>query len=254
MRLRLVLKGPQRLAEAERERILETGGIVIGRSVDADWSIPDPERILSKAHCRIEKDDNRFVLTDTSTNGVRINDEPVGFGLSRMLENGDVIKLGDAVIVAAIDGRESAEFEGQESIKVLEIPDGPFGDDNAVFANTEPLAAANESRPQSPAPAEPVLDDWWERESETAPGADLKSVDILPKENGVAKQDINATKELLGSPSGGVASVVRLGGDLNLNTFARAVDSAALVLTESERQKFHGRLLEILRDSDEGRI
>ena len=85
MRLRLVLKGPDRLMGAQTVRTLAEGSIVVGRAPTADWVLPDPNRVVSKAHCRIDKDISGFVLTDTSTNGIHINDEPVRFGLPRQI-------------------------------------------------------------------------------------------------------------------------------------------------------------------------
>ena len=90
MKLKLILKGPERLMGAQIEKTLENGSLVVGRSPAADWVLPDPERIVSKAHCRIDTDFSGFVLTDTSTNGVFINDDPVGFGLPRLLGDSDV--------------------------------------------------------------------------------------------------------------------------------------------------------------------
>eukprot|EP01035_Chromulina_nebulosa_P005711 gene5711-7740_t len=102
MKLRLLLRGPGRLLSAIPEKILESGHIVIGRSPEADWMIPDIDRVISKLHCRIDATVRGFLLTDTSTNGIRINDIPVGGGLPSPLSNGDVLMLGDAIISVEI--------------------------------------------------------------------------------------------------------------------------------------------------------
>ena len=109
MRLRLVLKGPDRLMGAQTVRTLAEGSIIVGRAPTADWVLPDPNRVVSKAHCRIDKDISGFVLTDTSTNGIHINDEPVRFGLPRQIADGDVIMLGDAIVVAHIDSGKAMQ-------------------------------------------------------------------------------------------------------------------------------------------------
>ncbi|MFC6486418.1 FHA domain-containing protein [Nitratireductor sp. GCM10026969] len=226
----------------------------MGRSADADWSIPDPERILSKAHCRIEKDFNGFVLTDTSTNGVRINDEAVGFGQPRTLASGDVIKLGDAVVIAAIDDAPSFPANGTDTAGAGngatggEVLDGPFGGDDDVIAGPSQPGSGN----PEPAPAEsaaPVLDDWWQPDVGTAQGSMTKPVDIPPREGKGAARNSHTGEDSVRSHNGAVASLLRMGGNSDLNTFARAVESAALILSEDERQKFNDRLLALLRES-----
>ena len=47
---------------------------------DNDWVLPDPERLLSKHHCLIEQRSGAWVLTDTSTNGVYLDNSPVAVG------------------------------------------------------------------------------------------------------------------------------------------------------------------------------
>jgi predicted component of type VI protein secretion system len=102
MQLRLILRGPTRLLNAIPEASLTAGSLIIGRSPDADWTIDDPERVLSKAHCRIDRTDRGFTVVDTSTNGVRINNVAIPRGLPTPLGSGDILMLGDALISAEI--------------------------------------------------------------------------------------------------------------------------------------------------------
>ena len=93
----------------------EEGG-TIGRSLNNDWILPDPDKFISGKHATIDCKGGVYYLADISTNGVYINDErdPVGQGNPRRLFNGDHLHFGDFEIVVTID-------EGEE----LDIPDEP---------------------------------------------------------------------------------------------------------------------------------
>ncbi len=83
------------LPEQDASRVLETGSLTIGRGLENDWVLPDPERVISKQHCVIREEGGRYLLTDTSSNGVYLNaaDEPVGRGNSITLEDGDRLRI-----------------------------------------------------------------------------------------------------------------------------------------------------------------
>ena len=86
----------------------EEGG-TIGRSLQNDWILPDPDRYISGKHATIDYQGGAYYLADTSSNGVFINGdcEPLGKGNPRRLFNGDVIRFGDFVINVKIEGGES---------------------------------------------------------------------------------------------------------------------------------------------------
>lgn len=86
----------------------EVGG-TIGRSLQNDWVLPDPDRYISSRHATIDYQAGAYYLADTSSNGVFVNGdcEPMGKGNPRRLFNGDVIRLGDFVINVKIDAGES---------------------------------------------------------------------------------------------------------------------------------------------------
>jgi len=88
MRLRIIRTSGN---GAERERIIGREALVIGRGDDCDWVLPDPERTLSKHHCEVAFQGAVYMLRDTSTNGVFLNDsaEPVGRGKAVVLKHGD---------------------------------------------------------------------------------------------------------------------------------------------------------------------
>lgn len=86
----------------------ESGG-TIGRSLQNDWILPDPDRFISGRHASIDYKGGIYYLIDTSTNGVYINGdcEPIGNGNPRRLFNGDTLRFGDFEIVVSIDSGES---------------------------------------------------------------------------------------------------------------------------------------------------
>jgi len=86
----------------------ESGG-TIGRSLQNDWILPDPDRYISGRHATIDFKGGMYYLADTSSNGVYVNDEvePIGKGNPRRLFNGDRLRLGDFEIEVTVDSGES---------------------------------------------------------------------------------------------------------------------------------------------------
>jgi len=86
----------------------EEGG-TIGRSLQNDWILPDPDRFISGRHATIDFKGGIYYLVDTSSNGVYINGdcEPLGKGNPRRLFNGDTLRFGDFEMVVSIDSGES---------------------------------------------------------------------------------------------------------------------------------------------------
>ena len=98
---------------------LEQGTLTLGRGSDQDWVLDDPERTVSKSHCRIDCSADGFLLTDLSTNGVFVNNDPMplGRGHARPLADGDQIVLGPYQFQVAI----GTESEAPPPI----VPEGP---------------------------------------------------------------------------------------------------------------------------------
>jgi predicted component of type VI protein secretion system len=86
----------------------EEGG-TIGRSLQNDWILPDPDRYISGRHATIDYKGGMYYLADTSSNGVYMNDErePVGKGNPRRLFDGDHMRMGDFEFEVRIDQGES---------------------------------------------------------------------------------------------------------------------------------------------------
>src|SRR5262249_14313936 len=76
-------------------------------SADNDWVLPDPLRYVSAHHARVEFRGGHYYLEDISTNGVFVNDDerPLAKALpnGHMLKTGDIVRMGEYQIVAAIE-------------------------------------------------------------------------------------------------------------------------------------------------------
>ncbi|MGI9265023.1 MAG: type VI secretion system-associated FHA domain protein, partial [Gammaproteobacteria bacterium] len=93
-----------RITSAEKDilgpdstRVFGVHGGSIGRAPDNEWPLPDPRHYLSAHHAIIDYQGGGYYLTDTSTNGVFVNDsdQPVGKGTPLRLYDGDRIAMGD---------------------------------------------------------------------------------------------------------------------------------------------------------------
>lgn len=86
----------------------EDGG-TIGRSLQNDWILPDPDRYISGRHATIDHRGGMYYLADTSSNGVYMNGEvePIGNGNPRRLFDGDRMRFGDFEFEITIDKGES---------------------------------------------------------------------------------------------------------------------------------------------------
>jgi len=100
----------------------EDGG-TIGRSLENDWILPDPERFLSGKHATVDCQSGSYYLADVSSNGVYLNDaiEPLGNGNPRRLFNGDRIRMGDFEFLVTLDEGEDLDMPPPEPMTV--VPD-----------------------------------------------------------------------------------------------------------------------------------
>ena len=104
MPLTLTVINYQDRATEHSTKTIDHDPLTIGRATDNDWVLPDPEMVLSRRHCIIERRDDTYLLTDTSVNGVFINhsEERVGKNNSAVLNDGDTLALGQYVIQVSI--------------------------------------------------------------------------------------------------------------------------------------------------------
>jgi type VI secretion system FHA domain protein len=104
-------------------RVFREEGGTIGRSLENDWILPDPDKFISGKHATIDFQTGAFYLADVSTNGVYVNDEdaPLGKGNPRRLFDGDRLRMGDFVFVVSLDEGEGLEMPPPEPMTV--VPD-----------------------------------------------------------------------------------------------------------------------------------
>ncbi|TWB56715.1 type VI secretion system-associated FHA domain protein TagH [Nitrospirillum viridazoti] len=107
--LRVISAGDCSISEGET-RVCDGASFTIGRGAENDWVVNDPQRHLSKQHCRIELRGQTYFVTDTSTNGVYVGGAaaPLGRGNSQPVNDGDVINLGPCTLRLEISDQPSA--------------------------------------------------------------------------------------------------------------------------------------------------
>jgi type VI secretion system FHA domain protein len=195
----LILTLDSRQPGARREsRTFNDGTMSIGRGAGNDWVLQDPDRLLSKTHCMISLEGSRYVLTDTSTNGVFINGarEPTARDSRAFLTDGDVFRLGDytvtvteaetapaprAAAAASAFGSANAPLRGSDPFG--DAGDDPFGGEPgtvfhhpvskpppaAAFRTEDPFAAASAGRASSIDPDDDLFSGITPSESWTGP-------------------------------------------------------------------------------------
>ncbi|TPE49100.1 type VI secretion system-associated FHA domain protein TagH [Amaricoccus solimangrovi] len=104
------------LVEAPRPQIVrrmslrEDEEIVIGRGAGADWRIEDPDNYVSRAHCTVSGRGGGYMVTDTSSGGLFVDDasRPLGPGRPLALRDGMRLRLGDYVMRVELDAAPAA--------------------------------------------------------------------------------------------------------------------------------------------------
>jgi type VI secretion system protein len=116
LKLRVISDHYKALGKRSSQLFGVTGGR-IGRAQDNDWILPDPDRYVSSHHCKVSFKAGKWVLEDTSTNGVFINgsDSPASLEGPYTLQDGDRLRLGDYEVLVSIDDRNdfSPDASGQ---------------------------------------------------------------------------------------------------------------------------------------------
>ncbi len=176
-------------------------GGTLGRSPQADWSLPDPERVISGVHARVLWVDGQYAIEDPSTNGLFINrsNQPLGRGNRQPLSEGDLLRLGDYEVAVALSGptavtpqRSQPQPQERHSDSSLSPFNSriepPLSDVDSWLkpAPAKPVAAASIA-PASPLeehfapPAVQIPDDWqWRFDGmdEPAPQPSLAEVAV----------------------------------------------------------------------------
>jgi type VI secretion system protein len=126
MRLILnVTSNKRSISDSVNRVIFDHHGGGIGRAQDNACVLPDPERFISSQHAVIEFHDDAYLLTDTSVNGVYLNnsDQSVGNDNSVRLSDGDCLTMGDYELRVTIEPETAAESdEMKPSVSPWGIP------------------------------------------------------------------------------------------------------------------------------------
>jgi len=114
----------------------------IGRAQDNACVLPDPERFISSQHALIQFQDDAYLLTDTSVNGVYLNDsdQPVGKDNTVRLRHGDCLTMGDYELRVIIEPETGT---AADEVKPLASPWGvpdSRGSAPGIFDGNEPHA------------------------------------------------------------------------------------------------------------------
>jgi type VI secretion system FHA domain protein len=106
--------------------VIGVGGGGIGRANDNDWVLPDPLRYLSAHHARIQFKHGNYLLLDTSTNGVYVNEDaaPIGRRGTHQLRHGDILRFGNYLVGVSIDVEPGQD--APEASSIFPVSAQPF--------------------------------------------------------------------------------------------------------------------------------
>lgn len=146
--------------ELGTDRLVKFGrdGGSIGRADGNDWILPDPTRIVSSRHARIDCKKGRYYLVDTSKNGVFVNggDQSVGSTKPRVLDNGDRLRIGSYEIMVSIEEDDSMEIKASGSAYNSVLQEQS---DVAKKGNGDGTARHQASQSSQPEPTTPATAD-----------------------------------------------------------------------------------------------
>ncbi|OUJ16192.1 type VI secretion system-associated FHA domain protein TagH [Acetobacter sp. DsW_063] len=92
---------------------VQSDRVTLGRGAGCDWVLVDPQRLLSKRHCEIVRQQARWMVTDLSSNGMTVNGRLLPPGVPCELRDGDRIGFGSYEIDAKLV--EAANPSGDEA-------------------------------------------------------------------------------------------------------------------------------------------
>src|SRR5512145_1086900 len=84
-------------------------GFEIGREQHLDWTLPDPNRVISGRHCEIRYEKGGYWLFDVSRNGTFLNNAESRMKSPHRLQSGDRLQIGHYLIAVDVQAVEAAE-------------------------------------------------------------------------------------------------------------------------------------------------
>jgi type VI secretion system FHA domain protein len=182
LKLRVISDHYKSLGPRRSQLFGVTGGTV-GRASNNDWVLPDTNNFVSSHHAKVIFRAGKWLLEDTSRNGVFLNssDQPLAQTGPAKLEDGDRLKIGEYDVLVSID--EHSDFSPDASGQ-MPLPSA-LRDVSSAHSKRSRKPASNHGTFRSePAPAEVKLDSYLE--------PDLDVTDLLVPARRSEKKDILA--------------------------------------------------------------
>jgi type VI secretion system FHA domain protein len=208
--------------------------LTVGRDENNDLVLSDEQRGISTEHCRIERIDRGYTVTDRSRNGTFLNDDTVAIGPDKHppLDAGDLIRIGAFALhvvsvqapvplsvleepdlppaVPEVDVSSEPSFPGPaQSMWPLDDDDEEPAEDMTFRGAAGRNAFADHLRPEASAFVAPVvgherIPDDWEFSTETPP-RDIGRIDRPPPAAG-SEPSLIDKPALIEKPAGDPAS------------------------------------------------
>jgi type VI secretion system protein len=103
--------------------------MTLGRSPQNDVVLPDPDQLISKAHCVLEDHGGRIVVLDLSSNGTFLNYGKVPLGRNPTpLNDGDVLSIGLYELVVGISDVDVPDPMDLPPLGQPDMPLPPLGE------------------------------------------------------------------------------------------------------------------------------
>lgn len=118
----------------------------IGRSDLCEWTLFDEERFISKKHAEIFFQNNQFYVSDSSTNGIYINNTSnlLGSGNSHILKLGELLIIGEYQIVVDDISLNSSSPQQASNNDLLDLVMGTESSENSNN-DLDPLSYHNKN-------------------------------------------------------------------------------------------------------------
>lgn len=113
-------------------------GFDIGREQHMDWTLPDPNRVISGHHAQIRYENGAYWLHDVSRNGTMVNGAPGRVQSPYRLNNGDRLQIGHYFVRVMITGGAEQPM-AQPQYQPAYAPPPPGGDIWGVDASAAPV-------------------------------------------------------------------------------------------------------------------
>lgn len=266
--LEIVSHHARMLGKARTKSFGQDGG-TIGRSLEADWPLPDGQCYLSNRHASIDFRSGSYYIVDTSKNGVFVNDaeDPVGRGKPQRLFPGDRIRIGDYEMTVSIenadDTREtlldSSHIDPVDARERVAAP-SPIGidllDAEALAADeTDVILELEKSQPlelipELPAPKPNVPRVGASSPRKARPVAGNEAASRLPTQRQARKTRAGATPAGVTAASSGAGTATTSA----LEPFFRGAGLKAPELTDEQAEQLMEQIGEVTREFIRGVI